>query len=108
MNRINKNFGLNRYSKELSVFQTVHTRSITICDVQDCIDSTRGKNIAIKRDYFESCCVDYDNVEKYYDVVNELNTMYYRDHARMRIISLIYHYFGTLFNKYIVIRDFIL
>lgn len=107
MNKINKNFGMHKYSRELSIFQTVHTRPVTMVDVQDCIDSTQGLNTAIKRGYYESCGVNYDNVEKYYTVVNDLNTMYYRDHAMTKIVAFVYHYIGVLFEK-LSIGDFVL
>jgi hypothetical protein len=107
MNKTNKNFRLNKYSRELSIFQTVCTRPVTMIDVQDCIDSTQGLNTAIKRGYYESSCVNYDNVQKYYTVVNDLNTMYYRDHAIAKIVAFVYHCVGFLFDK-LSIGDFVL
>lgn len=106
-----KNCGGQKWNpREMPVFQTVHTRSVRICDIQDSLDSTRGLDKHNTRMYFESCCINYDNVEKYYDIVKVLNTAYYKD--RMNLISYVYHYI-SMFSAIkrllcIVIRDIVL
>lgn len=90
----------------LTIFQTMHNVPIQICNVDDCITASKDLSNISKRIYFDSCCVNYDNVEKYYDTVISLNKAYYGEPLYERVMSFVYTQIGLLFSRYLVINDF--
>jgi hypothetical protein len=51
-------------------------KMVTICEVEEAIESTRSLSHLNKNDYFYSLSIDYEKVKKYYEIVRELETLY--------------------------------
>ena len=67
---------------------------VTISEVRDAIDTSRGLSCLNKSDYFYSLGIDYEKVKTYYEIVSELEALY----ESPRTIGGIIHMISSSFS----------
>lgn len=65
-------------------------------NIDDLLTSTRLMNVRDKKDVFFSQGFDYDNVNKYYDVVTCLNNTFYKVRAPIKSKSFVIDCFWNI------------
>lgn len=92
------------------VFQTHFSRNnnVSLRCIDDLLISTRSMNVRDKKDVFFAQGLDYDNVNKYYNVVKYLNHTYYEVRPPIKTKSFVIDCFRNIVYLIQKIRWFIL